>query len=194
MTLPQIKSKLKTAYYFNEIKQIVLVYFFAIISLAILLFLGYQFVTDANAVTTKATQLAESKDSNETLYVYLFFGAIIFLLVFYVVYAVFFYQKKFRNHIASINNFITALENGEKITDYGSHPIQENDQTLLHSFYHWELMDFEISDKNFPEEGSWFHVSQACKEVLIANYYDRYGNDKNIEETWEELDKKPSKK
>ena len=91
MTLPQIKSKLKTAYYFNEIKQIVLVYFFAIISLAILLFLGYQFVTDANAVTTKATQLAESKDSNETLYVYLFFGAIIFLLVFYVVYAVFFY-------------------------------------------------------------------------------------------------------
>lgn len=188
MTLEKIKKKLKFAYYLNEAKQIVVVYLFALLSIMALGFLIYTYFDNPTLIENQGQKLINNSDKNEALYAWLFFGGILLLLVFYIVYAVFFYPKKFKQAVTDINNFVLALQNGNKITDYDTYPINENQITFLHTLYGWQLADFEISKKeNFPSEaGDFFIVSEKTLQALME-YYDTYGNDNNIEQTWSQL-------
>lgn len=188
MTLEKIKKNLKFAYYLNEAKQIVVVYLFALLSIMALGFLIYTYIDNPTQVENQVQKLINNSNKNETLYTWLFFGGIMLLLVFYIVYAVFFYPKKFKRAINDINNFVLELQNGNKITDYSTYPIAKTEITFLHTLYGWQLADFEISKKkNYPSEaGDFFIISEKTLQALME-YYDSYGNDKNIEQTWNQL-------
>jgi hypothetical protein len=185
MTLNSLHINLTIAYFLKEAKQLLLVYIFAFAALAVLIFFGKIYYTSP----TTLENIAEVKgNKNETLYAYVFFIGIATFLLFYVVYAFFFYPKKFSKDKARIKQFITCLQNGGKIIDYIIYPMDVKDETLINYFITWEYMWFELTDETFSQTGTeeYFLVPSYCKETLMQ-YYDRYGNDKNIEETWQEL-------
>lgn len=189
MTLQSFKRKLKMAYYSREIKQIALVYFFGIAALAALIGIGYLFFIDKSAVPKIDVKLSDVK-SNEDWYVVLFVIGLLLLLVFYIVYAFFFYPKKHRKDLQRINHFISALEKGEKITSYDIYPLQDHETNWLYQLWGIRYISFDLTDKNFEQLGAeeMFLVPTSCDEI-IKQYYNPYGNEKNIEDTWKELGK-----
>lgn len=176
------------AYYFNEAKQIILVYLFALLATAAMGFLLYSYTSGPGKAQNHVQKLISTSPKDETLYTWLFFGGTFLLLLFYIVYAIFFYPKKFKRALNDINGFVTELQQGNKITDFNTYPANVGDRTFLHTLLGWQLADFEISKKkNYPSEaGDFFIISEKTLQALME-YYDSYGNDKNIEQTWNQL-------